>query len=250
MIHDMKINYPAGKESMIMVCDDIIDPLMCQDLISSLQPLWSSISYPGRTMGGLDLVTKSSEDAAFSELGFLEKNLQYTEFFYKMEKTFLEAFQTALMFYRNEFRALHGWMNLEDTGFQVQKYLKNFGHYREHVDSFPGTEVSSRVASGIIYLNTVESGGETNFPLHNVAVKAVQGRIVIFPALWTHPHEGRTPLSSEKWIINTFFLNKEEQKDIANTHIHDDNVPHEHHEHSENHDHHHADVNDIVNNDF
>ncbi len=225
MIHDMKFEYPAGKETMIMVCDNIIDPVVCEKLVAGLQPLWDSISYPGRTMGGLNVNVKSSHDAAFSRLGFVEKGLQYTDYFSEIEQKCLEGFQSALMFYKNEFKSLHDWMSMQDTGFQVQKYLRHYGHYREHVDSFPGTESSKRVASGIIYLNTVEHGGETAFPLHNVSVKAVQGRIVIFPALWTHPHEGRVPLSSDKWIINTFFLNSE--NDVQESHVHDEN-PHTH----------------------
>jgi len=209
MMGDMEISYPAGKEAMIMVCDGLLDATICKDFIVGLASLWPGISYPGKTMGGLNPRTKSSEDAAFSQLGFNEKGVAFNEPFVVIEQAFVEAFFAAIALYKNEFRALWDWDSVEDTGFQVQKYTRYHGFYREHVDSFPGTSSGSRVASGIIYLNTVEYGGETAFPQHNASVKAVQGRIVLFPSLWTHPHEGRTPLSDDKWIINTFFLNKE-----------------------------------------
>jgi hypothetical protein len=243
MIRDMKTTYPAGKEAMIMVCDGLIDPTICKDFISGLASLWPGISYPGQTMGGLNPQTKSSEDAAFSQLGFTEKGVAFTEPFALIEQAFVDALFGAIALYKNEFRALWDWSNIEDTGFQVQKYRKYHGFYREHVDSFPGTNSGSRVASGIIYLNTVEHGGETAFPLHKASVEAVQGRIVLFPSLWTHPHEGRTPLSDDKWIINTFFLNKQESAPQPEQpeHIHDHFDPEDIFEWSEEENHGHED---------
>jgi hypothetical protein len=85
----------------------------------------------------------------------------------------------------------------------------------------------------VIYLNDVEYGGETNFPLHEVAVTPKAGRIVFFPATWTHLHESRVPISSDKWIISSFINNVQpmdvgSRKPIESTHHeHDD---HEHHE--------------------
>ena len=55
-----------------------------------------------------------------------------------------------------------------------------------------------------MYLNTVPKGGGTNFPLHDVTIDAVCGRISFFPANFTHPHAGLMPLSSPKYIISTF----------------------------------------------
>ena len=49
------------------------------------------------------------------------------------------------------------------TGFQIQCYPPNEGHYTEHVDA-NSMLASLRVLSGVIYLNTVEEGGETSFP--------------------------------------------------------------------------------------
>lgn len=203
----MKTTYPAGKEAMIMVCDGFLDPSICKDFIAGISAVWPTMSFPGRTLGGINTNVKSSEDTIFSQLGFTEKGIEFTESFSLMERAFVDALFSALSLYKNEFRALWEWKNIQDTGFQVQKYERFRGFYREHIDSFPGVKPDNRVASGIIYLNTVDHGGETAFPLHNAAVEAVQGRVVLFPSLWTHPHEGRTPLSGDKWIINTFFLN-------------------------------------------
>ena len=46
-----------------------------------------------------------------------------------------------------------------------------------------------RLATFILYLNTVKKGGETDFPLQKVKVKPEAGKIAMFPPIHTHPHE-------------------------------------------------------------
>lgn len=53
----------------------------------------------------------------------------------------------------------------------------------------------------IVYLNDVEGGGETEFLYLGRRVSPVQGRLVIFPAGYTHTHRGNPPLSGEKYIL-------------------------------------------------
>lgn len=221
----MNITYPAGDSGMIAVFDGLISANTCQQFINEAKPLWSQLSHQGQTMGGVDIRTKNSFDMTFSKLGFSEKSIDYPAVFQNIELTFLDGFIKAIASYQNKFRALHNWLEIEDTGFQVQCYNKCGGWYREHVDSFPGTKSQNRVLSGLIYLNDVENGGETRFPLHDVEVEARAGRIVLFPSNYTHPHEGKTPLSDDKWIVNTFFVHNEQPdfNDNPHTHNHEDN---------------------------
>jgi hypothetical protein len=60
---------------------------------------------------------------------------------------------------------------------------------------------NSRVAVFTLYLNTVELGGETEFLHQGVRVDAVEGRLSIFPAAFTHVHRGNPPLSGDKYIL-------------------------------------------------
>jgi hypothetical protein len=94
----------------------------------------------------------------------------------------------------------------------------------------PYSAISERVLAAVIYLNDVDYGGETNFPLHQVAVKAKAGRISLFPATFTHPHESCVPITGDKWIISTFITNGQ-----AN---HPQQLPSgEHHDHEGHHTH-------------
>ena len=70
----------------------------------------------------------------------------------------------------------------------------------------------------IIYLNTVETGGETYFREHDLKIPAKAGSIALFPAYWTHPHQGCVPISDDKWIVSTFVVKKtEEQENTTNS---------------------------------
>ena len=102
-----------------------------------------------------------------------------------------------------------------DTGHQIQKYKKNEGHYKTYHNDFSIIKGSSfyRVMTYIIYLNTIEEGGETVF-FGNYKIKPTAGSIIIFPAAWTHPHCGNVPVSDDKYII-TGWLYKEHKGSIT-----------------------------------
>jgi hypothetical protein len=92
---------------------------------------------------------------------------------------------------------------LVDTGFQIQKYKANEGHYQEYHNDFAIFDENPeyyRILTFIFYLNTVDEGGETEF-WGKYKVKPVTGRLVIFPASWTYPHCGLMPISHDKYII-------------------------------------------------
>ena len=228
----LDVTYPAGKVGLIQVVDGLLDDEICRNLLTRLDQLWSR-SSAGKTLGGVDQRTKFSEDLAYNRTLIAESWSDADTVF---DQRICQAITSAIAIYKQEYRHLDCWSDISDSGFQVQKYLKSFGFYRPHVDSFPSpfSAISDRVLAMVIYLNDVDFGGETNFPLHEVAVTPKAGRIVFFPATWTHLHESRVPISSDKWIISSFINNVQPITSDARqpvehtTHEHDD---HEHHDH-------------------
>lgn len=82
-------------------------------------------------------------------------------------------------------------------------YPKNKGFYNAHIDtgkSFP------RVFSAVLYLNDVEVGGETYFEKFDIEVKPVAGRLIMFPANFVYRHGAKTPESSDKYCVVTWFV--------------------------------------------
>lgn len=85
---------------------------------------------------------------------------------------------------------------------QFLHYETGAGFYKPHSDAGPGIE---RIFSAVLYLNDVESGGETYFNNFDISVKPKSGRLVLFPANYVYVHEARIPISNEKNAIVTWF---------------------------------------------
>lgn len=217
------VTYPAGKAGLIQIVDGLLDDKICLDFLSRMNQLWS-MSFPGVTLGGVNVETKLSEDFHYSQNNL---NGNWINADIELEKSICQAVTAAVAIYKQEYRHLDDWVNIQDSGFQIQKYPKCYGYYRPHVDSFPMpySAISERVLAMVIYLNDVDFGGETNFPLHEVAVTPKAGRIVFFPATWTHLHESRVPISGDKWIISSFINNQQshhpDQRPTEEHHTHD-----------------------------
>lgn len=93
-----------------------------------------------------------------------------------------------------------------DSGFQIQHYRANEGKYDFHNDFFLN-EKGFRTLAYIFYLNDIEEGGETEF-YDETKIKAEQGKLLIFPALWTYTHKGNMPISNDKYIITGWIYSK------------------------------------------
>lgn len=88
----------------------------------------------------------------------------------------------------------------------VIKHYNRDSHdaFQLHFDSLGS--VANRYLVFLWYLNDVEQGGETHFPMLDRHVAARAGRLVIFPPYWMFQHEGKMPISSDKYILSTYFL--------------------------------------------
>ena len=95
---------------------------------------------------------------------------------------------------------LHGNGKINDTGYQLQKYMKEQQYYKWHQDgSIKEGHNEHRIITYLWYLNTVDEGGETYF--YHGKVKPEKGKLVLFPAFWNYNHKGETPISHDKYII-------------------------------------------------
>ena len=92
---------------------------------------------------------------------------------------------------------------LKWSGYKIQHYKKNEGLFKWHCDAM-GPGAWDRQLAMVIYLNTVDEGGETCFLHQNLKVKPVAGDALFFPTFWTHLHCGEIPRSHDKYIISSF----------------------------------------------
>jgi hypothetical protein len=91
-----------------------------------------------------------------------------------------------------------------DHKFNFQRYFPSDGYYKLHCE-VPSKDYSHRILSWIIYLNNVDSAG-TYFSHQNKTEEAEEGKIIIFPAYWTHPHKGIISKTQTKYILTGWFV--------------------------------------------
>ena len=81
--------------------------------------------------------------------------------------------------------------------YNLQKYTDDEGYFALHCEH--GSIDPHRMLVWMIYLNDAKCG--TEFPVQKKTVKPKTGRLVVWPAAWTHPHRGVTPNIGEKYIL-------------------------------------------------
>lgn len=94
-------------------------------------------------------------------------------------------------------------------GLQVLLYTPG-QEYKPHYDFFAETSRASsnnRISTLVIYLNDVEEGGETAFPMLNLSVSPNKGMAVYFEYFYSNHelneltlHAGSPVIKGEKWI--------------------------------------------------
>jgi prolyl 4-hydroxylase len=126
--------------------------------------------------------------------------------------------------------ALSGMCGLPPTRLEpvsIQRYQPG-QEYKPHYDAFLPDEMeempkSAKVKEGgnrcvtmITYLNSVQDGGGTVFPVLGFAIQAVQGRVIMFGNLGEHKiphpsslHMGLPPENGDKWILTFWFREKD-----------------------------------------
>lgn len=94
-----------------------------------------------------------------------------------------------------------------DDGYVLARYAKG-DTCIFHADNQCATPPNNglRLATQLFYLNTVESGGETFFPMQDVKIQPERGKAIMFPPGHTHPHEvlatGSTRYILQTWITD------------------------------------------------
>jgi len=183
------------KENFIAVFDEIYSTEDCQIFIDYFEKVKSlNLTYTRQAVGDGFAHQRQDETAFLMEEDmFLSPNLPITN-------KFLEKFWKCYDVYADTFSVLreaqkHGILSL-----RLQKTLPGQGYHVWHYETSQKM-TSGRICAFTIFLNDVKFGGETEFLYLQERVDARQGRVVIWPAGFTHTHRGNPPLSNEKYIL-------------------------------------------------
>lgn len=201
-----QLEFPLGLAGAIAYKDNVLSDFLCDSIIDFMQKEENkNLHRVGLTISGVLSDHKICTDATISSVhpSVMDNQKQILDVF---SAQIFSSFSPVIEEYTNKYEHMSYWSDRRDTGYQYQHYVKEKGQYKVHVDgsSFDKPGFSERVLAVIIYLNTVEEGGGTDFPMHELMVNAVRGRIAIFPTNFNYPHAGIMPMSNDKHIISTF----------------------------------------------
>jgi hypothetical protein len=144
-----------------------------------------------------DAVGHSKKDeSAF----LLEKNILDLSVDNGIAATLLSFLGKTYKEYINKYGILTLATNTGVTCVRMQKTLPSEGYHIWHHE-LSSYKHQNRILAWTVYLNDVEDGGETEFLYQSKRVQCKQGRVVIWPAGFTHTHRGNPPLSGEKYIL-------------------------------------------------
>ena len=101
-----------------------------------------------------------------------------------------------------ELRCISTW-GIKDT-YNLQRYYPKQGYTYLHCENY-NMNSNKRVLVWMFYLNTVNDDGETYFSNYDLKVNPVEGRLVIWPAYWTHCHKGIVSNTETKYIATGWF---------------------------------------------
>jgi hypothetical protein len=189
-----------------------ISPFLCEEIIEKFEQMPNK--YVGHTGNGrIEHIKKTIDyNIPFTHDG--AKNKKYDEEDYFLWKDISDALKKTLGFQIKKYiKDINDIMNENNTSsvqyncfndvffdtLLMHKYYKNIGKFEYHTDDSVEKELH-RVFTYIFYLNDVEHGGETEV-INYGNVKPKTGSLFLFPATWTAPHKGHTPISNDKYII-------------------------------------------------
>lgn len=115
-------------------------------------------------------------------------------------KLFIDRFWKCYSGYVEKFSILNDCGMHGINSIRIQKTKIGQGYHSWHFES-SDFAVSTRIIAYNLYLNDVDEGGETEFLYLHKRIQARTGRLVIWPAAFTHAHRGNPPLSNDKYII-------------------------------------------------
>jgi len=192
MEQEVKVEF----DGFIGIFEDIFDPQYIKELIKFFE-----------TSSDLPMVQKPKEvkhnvdqDAIFlnnpDTIQYVRK--YYTEYFFQV------LWEKVIPLYQDNFSIL-SQTPLAGEELKMKRIKPGGGFHTWHYEGLG--EYSKRKLVCQLYLNDIPNAGETEFLYQNKRINAKEGRLLVFPADWTHTHRGNPPIgTSNKYIITTWLF--------------------------------------------
>ena len=208
--YDMK-TVPCGLDnSFILEFPKILDPDWCADIIKRYHDLETkgmadiSNARPDRPLHGQSERAKGSH-VWLNQISQID--MTAAVHLDPLCSFFFETLVTAVKIYKTKYR--EGFqMPLSCNDMKVQRVRAGGGFHAWHSEW--SKENSTRQLVYQVYLNDLPDGeGETEFIYQGVRCKPEVGKLIIWPAGWTHTHRGNPNYSEDKYVVTGWIHNND-----------------------------------------
>ena len=179
----------------IFYVKELLPQELCREIIEQFER--DPSKHSGYTIGSYGEKKSADPVKASTDLG-ISRDAIWTKVHDELHRTV----SVAVAGIAAQFPSLQVWP-LRTTGYKIQHYSKSTGYFRWHFDAL-GPGAWERQLAMVIYLNSVQQGGETCFHRQNLQFRPVAGDALFFPTFWTHMHCGETPRSEDKYVVSSF----------------------------------------------
>jgi len=181
----------------ILSFSNILSSDVCRELIELFEKS-NNLQLPGSTIGGNNQEVKKSTDIPIDPTFLNDSDWNHPLNY------FLDKLRSCTDEYVENFPYLKEVSNWGlDHHFNFQRYFPKEGYYKLHSE-VPNKNYGHRILSWIVYLNDVKNSG-TYFLHQNHTEECEEGKIIIFPAYWTHAHRGIISQTETKYILTGWF---------------------------------------------
>ena len=119
-------------------------------------------------------------------------------------RSFFKALSECVSSYMVKYN-VEGYLTTEISN-NIQHYKPGGGYPQLHYERGSLWKDLNRQLVYMLYLNTVTDKGGTHFPYQNITTPAVKGDLIIWPAEFTHPHQGIISPTEEKYIVTGWLV--------------------------------------------
>ena len=179
---------------LMVVHREALSPVVCRDMIERFER--DARRHASATRDGVNVSVRSGTQLEMASLP------EWAD----LKKLVTEISTERLHDYARRFEAIEFILKYENVVFSspiIERVDPDQG-YNWHIDSGP-SRTERRFLSVLAYLNDVESGGTTDFPMQGASFQPRQGTMLLFPPFWMYPHRGAPPRST-KYVLTAYFI--------------------------------------------
>ena len=185
-------------KDFIEVYDNALTPEMCKEIMEFFDGAPPELKHSGQ-------VYKDSWDISVDK-SYKDSTDVWMNFHNWTEPDKMIA--STLLTHIGKYREVHPEIDNVSTWelaelYNIQKYEPEQAYHAPHCECLDGT--TPRILAWMLYLNTVTDKGGTHFTNYDITTDAVEGRLVIWPAYWTHTHHGIASPTQIKYIATGWY---------------------------------------------